>query len=158
MKRRHRRADAIAFCAQARKLRSDVVFGADLIAGFPTETDEMFQNSESIVDACGLTYLHVFPFSPRRGTAAALMPQVPAGVIKERAARLREKGGAVLACYLAGQQGRTVDVLVENGGSGRTPQFTEVEMRGTRTYGAGEFVSARITGTRSTQLIGEACA
>ena len=158
MKRRHLRADAIAFCAQARKLRSDVVFGADLIAGFPTETDEMFQNSESIVDACGLTYLHVFPFSPRRGTAAALMPQVPAGVIKERAARLREKGGAVLACYLAGQQGRTVDVLVENGGSGRTPQFTEVEMRGTRTYGAGEFVSARITGTRSTQLIGEACA
>ncbi len=111
MKRRHSRGDAIAFCERARALRPDVVFGADLIAGFPTETDEMFENSRSIVDACGLTYLHVFPFSPRQGTPAARMPQVPGAVVKERAAELREKGSAVLASYLSGQQGRVVDVL-----------------------------------------------
>src|SRR6185437_7395508 len=101
MKRRHSRGDAIAFCERARALRPDVVFGADLIAGFPTETDEMFENSRSIIDACGLTYLHVFPFSPRQGTPAARMPQVPGKVVKERAAALREKGNAVLASYLS---------------------------------------------------------
>ncbi len=85
MKRRHLRSDAIAFCERARALRPDIVFGADLIAGFPTETDDMFENSHSIVDECGLTYLHVFPFSPRGGTPAARMPQVPSSVVKARA-------------------------------------------------------------------------
>src|SRR6185312_1056811 len=154
MKRRHSRADAVAFCQRARKLRPDVVFGADLIAGFPTETDEMFENSRSIIDACGLTYLHVFPFSPRQGTPAARMPQVPGKVVKERAAALREKGNAVLASYLSGHQGRAVDVLIENDGNGRTPHFTEVEMCGER-IPAGTIVKACITGVKPTRLVGE---
>ena len=97
MKRRHRRADAIAFCARVRRLRPDVVFGADIIAGFPTETEAMFARSLDLVDECGLTQLHVFPFSPRPGTPAARMPQVAPEAIKERARRLREKGEAALA-------------------------------------------------------------
>ncbi|MFA7305774.1 MAG: tRNA (N(6)-L-threonylcarbamoyladenosine(37)-C(2))-methylthiotransferase MtaB [Hyphomicrobium sp.] len=154
MKRRHSRADAIAFCERARTLRPDVVFGADLIAGFPTETDEMFENSLKIVDECGLTYLHVFPFSPRRGTPAARMPQVPGNIVKERAAELRARGQAVLSSYLAAQQGRAVDVLLESDGMGRTPQFAEVDMRGGN-VAAGEIVQAVITGVSSTRLIGE---
>lgn len=155
MKRRHRRGDAIAFCENARRLRPDVVFGADLIAGFPTETDDMFEASCSIVDACGLTYLHVFPFSPRRGTPAARMPQVPAALVKERAARLREKGGAALASYLSGQRGRVVDVLVESDGRGRTPQFAEVEFRGEQVAEAGEIIRARIAEALPGRLVGE---
>ncbi len=92
MKRRHLRADAIAFCDTVRRLRPDMVFGADLIAGFPTETEDMFGNSLDLVDECGLTHLHVFPFSPRPGTPAARMPQLPHDVVKERARRLRERG------------------------------------------------------------------
>jgi threonylcarbamoyladenosine tRNA methylthiotransferase MtaB len=154
MKRRHSRADAIAFCERAKMLRPDVVFGADLIAGFPTETDEMFENSLKIVDECGLTYLHVFPFSPRRGTPAARMPQVPGNIVKERAAELRARGQAVLSSYLAAQQGCAVDVLLESDGMGRTPQFAEVDMRG-GSVAAGEIVQAVITGVSSTRLIGE---
>ncbi len=97
MKRRHLRADAIAFCAEARRLRPDIVFGADLIAGFPTETEAMFQQTLDLVEECGLTHLHVFPFSPRPGTPAARMPQVAGAVVKERARRLRERGAAALA-------------------------------------------------------------
>ncbi len=126
MKRRHLRADAIRFCAEARRLRPDVTFGADLIAGFPTETEAMFQETLAIVDECGLTYLHVFPFSPRQGTPAARMPQVAAAAIKERAARLRAKGEARLQQYLRKQIGCTVDVLMERPNIGRTPQFAEV--------------------------------
>ncbi len=100
MKRRHLRADAIGFCTEMRRRRPDIVFGADLIAGFPTETDEMFRNTLDLVDECGLTYLHVFPFSPRNGTPAARMPQVARPQIKERAARLRAKGDAALSSYL----------------------------------------------------------
>jgi len=154
MKRRHSRADAIAFCERARALRPDVVFGADLIAGFPTETDAMFENSLKIVDECGLTYLHVFPFSPRRGTPAARMPQVPGNIVKERAAELRARGQAVLSSYLAAQQGRAVDVLLESDGMGRTPQFAEVDIRSSGAE-AGEIVHAVITGASSTRLIGE---
>lgn len=130
MKRRHLRADAIRFCEDVRRLRPDVVLGADLIAGFPTETEEMFAGSLDIVDACGLTYLHVFPYSPRKGTPAARMPQVRREVIKERAARLREKGRLALAGYLGLQVGREVDVLMEREGLGRTPHFAEVEVAG----------------------------
>jgi threonylcarbamoyladenosine tRNA methylthiotransferase MtaB len=128
MKRRHLRADSIAFCKEARRLRPDIVFGADLIAGFPTETDAMFNNSLTAIDECGLTYLHVFSFSPRTGTPAARMPQVDRRVVKARAGRLRDKGQRQLSDYLDGIAGREVEVLIENGGIGRTPHFAEVKI------------------------------
>ena len=128
MKRRHTRADAIAFCQQVRRLRPDVVFGGDIIAGFPTETDAMFERSLELVDDCGLTHLHVFPFSPRPGTPAARMPQVAGDVVKERAARLRAKGAAALAQHLERQIGARRRVLTEAGGIGRTEQFTLVRL------------------------------
>lgn len=158
MKRRHLRADAISFCEQARKIRPDVVFGADLIAGFPTETEAMFENSYRIVDECGLTYLHVFPFSARRGTPAARMPQLSGTTIKERAARLREKGSSVLSSYLQSQPGRVVDVLIEGAGKGRTPHFAEVVFQGDKPGAAGAIIRTRITGADQQHLVGEASA
>ncbi|MCC7253540.1 tRNA (N(6)-L-threonylcarbamoyladenosine(37)-C(2))-methylthiotransferase MtaB [Hyphomicrobium sp.] len=128
MKRRHLRDDAIRFCNEVRRLRPDVVFGADLIAGFPTETDDMFENTLDLVESCGLTYLHVFPFSPRKGTPAARMPQVDRRVVKERAARLREKGEAAHARYLDRLEGRRIEILMEREDVGRTPQFAEVRV------------------------------
>ena len=128
MKRRHTHADAIAFCAQVHRLRPDVVFGADIIAGFPTETEAMFARSLELVDACGLTQLHVFPFSARPGTPAARMPQVARDVVKERARRLREKGEAALRAHLAAQVGHRRLVLTERGGVGHTEQFTAVKL------------------------------
>jgi threonylcarbamoyladenosine tRNA methylthiotransferase MtaB len=128
MKRRHARADAIAFCDTVRRLRPDVVFGADIIAGFPTETEQMFAQSLDLVDACELTQLHVFPFSPRPGTPAARMPQLDRALIKERARRLREKGDAALTRHLDAQVGGTYQVLTERGGIGRTAQFTPVKL------------------------------
>jgi threonylcarbamoyladenosine tRNA methylthiotransferase MtaB len=128
MKRRHSRADAIAFCAQVRALRPDVVFGGDIIAGFPTETEDMFSRSLDLVDACGLTHLHVFPFSPRPGTPAARMPQVRRDIAKDRARRLRQKGEAALARHLAGEVGATRRVLTESQDSGRTEHFTPVRL------------------------------
>ena len=128
MKRRHARADAIAFCDQVRSLRPDVAFGADIIAGFPTETEAMFARSLELVDECGLTQLHVFPFSPRPGTPAARMPQVDREVVRERARRLREKGEAALARYLDAQVGSRRWVLTERGGIGRTEQFLPVRL------------------------------
>jgi threonylcarbamoyladenosine tRNA methylthiotransferase MtaB len=128
MKRRHARADAVAFCERVRRLRPDVAFGADLIAGFPTETEAMFARSLDLVDDCGLAHLHVFPFSPRPGTPAARMPQVARAVVKERARRLREKGAAALAQRLADEVGRRRQVLVESGGIGRTGQFMPVRL------------------------------
>jgi len=122
------RADAIAFCGQVRRLRPDVVFGADIIAGFPTETETMFTRSLDLVDECGLTHLHVFPFSPRPGTPAARMPQVARHVIKERAARLREKGRAALTRHLDSEIGARRNVLVETGEMGRTEHFTPVRL------------------------------
>ena len=130
MKRRHSRADAITFCTQVKKLRPDMVLGADLIAGFPTETEEMFANTLDLVDACGLTYLHVFPYSARKGTPAARMPQVARDVVKQRAARLREHGRTTLASYLGSQLAQETQVLMERGDIGRTPQFAEVEVAG----------------------------
>ncbi|MEW6454163.1 MAG: tRNA (N(6)-L-threonylcarbamoyladenosine(37)-C(2))-methylthiotransferase MtaB [Pseudomonadota bacterium] len=128
MKRRHSRADAIAFCAEMRRLRPDVVFGGDIIAGFPTETEAMFQRSLDLVDECGLTHLHVFPFSPRPGTPAALMPQVAGEVVKDRARRLRQHGAEALARHLQSEIGSTRRVLTERGGIGRTEQFTAVRL------------------------------
>jgi threonylcarbamoyladenosine tRNA methylthiotransferase MtaB len=129
MKRRHSRADAIAFCDQVRRLRPDIVFGADIIAGFPTETEAMFTRSLDLVDECGLTHLHVFPFSLRPGTPAARMPQVARKVIKERAARLREKGRVALARHLDSEIGAHRSVLVESRELGRTEHFTPVRLK-----------------------------
>ena len=126
MKRRHLRDDAIRFCEEARCLRPDIVFGADIIAGFPTETEAMFDNSLKLVEECGLTFLHVFPFSPRQGTPAARMPQVRGPAIRERAARLRATGDAALSRHLDAQRGQTHRVLTEGPRLGRTEQFTEV--------------------------------
>ncbi|MDP3371934.1 MAG: tRNA (N(6)-L-threonylcarbamoyladenosine(37)-C(2))-methylthiotransferase MtaB [Candidatus Paracaedibacteraceae bacterium] len=114
MKRRHLREDAIAFCKKARALRPEVAFGADLIAGFPTETDEMFENTLRIVDECDLTYLHVFPYSPRPGTPASKMPQLQGAVIKERAARLRKKGDEAEQRFYDRLVGQEVTILVES--------------------------------------------
>ncbi len=152
MKRRHGRADAIRFTETVRRLRPDVVFGADIIAGFPTETDDHFAASLALVDDCGLTHLHVFPFSPRPGTPAARMPQLDGSLIRERAARLREKGADAYAAHLTGEVGGTRMLLVENGGIGRTEQFTPAEISGAR---AGTIVRARITGRTSRALIAE---
>lgn len=126
MKRRHLRDDAIRFCEDARKLRPDIVFGADIIAGFPTETDAMFENSVRLVSECGLTFLHVFPYSARKGTPAARMPAVTGGVVRDRAARLRAVGDAALAAHLQAQHGTRHTVLTEGPRLGRTEQFTEV--------------------------------
>src|SRR3954452_22946578 len=115
MKRRHSRADAIRFCEQVRRLRPDIVFGADIIAGFPTETEEMFERSQDLIAECDLTFLHVFPYSPRPGTPAARMPQVVGGKIKERAKRLRVAGETALRTRLAAEVGMTRQVLIESG-------------------------------------------
>jgi len=126
MKRRHLRDDAIAFCKEARRLRPDMTFGADIIAGFPTETEAQFENSLKLVDDCGLTWLHVFPYSPRPGTPAARMPQVAGSAIKDRAKRLRAAGEAQVGKHLSQQIGQTHNILVENARMGRTEEFTEV--------------------------------
>ena len=128
MKRRHLRDDAIRFCETVRGLRPDIAFGADIIAGFPTETEEMFQRSIELVDACGLSSLHVFPYSARPGTPAAKMPPVPADQIKDRARRLREKGAEALSRHLDRLIGSDQEILVERGGIGRTPCFTPVRV------------------------------
>jgi len=128
MKRRHSRADAIAFCEAVRRLRPDVVFGADIIAGFPTETEDMFARALALVDECGLTHLHVFPFSPRPATPAERMPQVRREVIKDRARRLREKGEAALRRHLDAQVGRRHRVLTESRELGRTEHFTRARL------------------------------
>ena len=128
MKRRHLRADAIAFCDQVRRLRPDVAFGGDIIAGFPTETEAMFARSLDLVDECGLTQLHVFPFSPRPGTPAARMPQVKRELVKDRARRLRDKGAAALCRHLDQEIGARRRVLAEQPALGRTEQFTPVRL------------------------------
>ena len=153
IKRRHLRADAIRFCADVRSVRPDVVFGADLIAGFPTETEPMFDQTLDIVDTCGLTYLHVFPYSRRPGTPAARMPQVAGNLIKERAGRLRSKGRAALEAYFADQIGRVTDVLMERDEVGRTPQFAEVSIASS--HAPGHLVPVTITGHDGARLSGE---
>ena len=152
MRRRHLRDDAIRFCAEARRLRPDVAFGADLIAGFPTETDAMFERSLDIVDECGLAYLHVFPYSPREGTPAARMPQVAREVVKERASRLRQKGDTALARHLSVQVGRSLEVLFERDGLGRAPDFAEVALDG---LPPGSLAMAVIAGHDGRRLIGK---
>ena len=130
MKRRHSRDDAVQFCAQVRRLRPDIAFGADIIAGFPTETEEMFARSKDLVEACGLTFLHVFPYSPRPGTPASRMPQVSGEVIKQRAKRLRATGEGALQRRLASEIGATRQVLIESATQGRTEHFMPVAIAG----------------------------
>ena len=151
MKRRHLRDDAIKFSENARKLRPDMTFGADIIAGFPTETEAMFQNSLKLVEDCALTWLHVFPYSPRQGTPAAKMPPVNGKDIKARAARLRTAGSDAVAKHLSAQMGKTHHILMENPRMGRTEQFTEVSFQTDQPES--QIVTATITGMRDQQLI-----
>jgi threonylcarbamoyladenosine tRNA methylthiotransferase MtaB len=153
MKRRHSRADALRLIASVRAVRPDTAFGADFIAGFPTETDAMFENTVSLVEEAGLAFLHVFPFSPRPGTPAARMPQLPKAVIKARAAALRAAGDAALARHLAAQVGRTLSGLVERGGMARAEDFTEVAFIGDAAPGG--VVDLRVTGVNGRRLVGE---
>jgi len=151
MKRRHTRTDAIAFCNRVRRLRPDVAFGADIIAGFPTETEDMFARSLDLVEECGLTQLHVFPFSPRPGTPAARMPQLDRAVVKQRAARLRAKGEAALARHLEAQVGHRRLVLTERGGIGHTEQFTAVRLASA--VEPGKFLDLTMAGHDGRQLL-----
>jgi threonylcarbamoyladenosine tRNA methylthiotransferase MtaB len=150
MKRRHRRADTIDFCNRVRRLRPGAAFGADLIAGFPTESDEMFENSVKLIDDAGLSVLHVFPYSARAHTPAAKMPPVPGAQIKARAARLRARGAAALASRLASLVGSEQSLLVENGGIGRTPCFAPVRLSGVAARGT--IVTRRVTGAEAGHL------
>ncbi len=154
MKRRHLRDDAIAFCEEARKLRPDMTFGADIIAGFPTESDEHFENSLKLVEECDLTWLHVFPYSARPGTPAAKIPsRVNGTVIKERAAALRARGVEQVQKHLAAQTGVLHDVLMEAPDMGRTEQFAQVRFQSPQQEGA--IVKAQITGIEGTQLVAQ---
>jgi threonylcarbamoyladenosine tRNA methylthiotransferase MtaB len=153
MKRRHSRADLTDFCRNVRALRPEASFAADLIAGFPTESEAMFENSLSLVDEAGLSRLHVFPYSSRTGTPAAKMPQLPRSTIRERAARLRKKGEIALQARLDGMKGSRHMVLAERGGIGRTPCFTPVEI-GDVAYGT--FLAVAITGRHGEHLTGTA--
>jgi len=155
MKRRHARADSVAFCEAMRRARPDIVFGADIIAGFPTETDGMFENSLSLVDDCGLTFLHVFPFSPREGTPAARMPQVHGAVVAERARALREKGASALQAHLESAKGRRIQVLMENERQGRSTDFTPVRLDPC-TASAGALVDCMVSGDDGAALLAEA--
>ncbi len=155
MKRRHLRDDTIRFCQDVRKLRPDMVFGADIIAGFPTETDAMFENSLRIIDDCGLTHLHVFPYSPRHGTPAARMPAVDRAVVKSRAAELRRRGEQTLFEHFSAQVGRKVSVLMEKPGMGRAEDFSVVTFA--RTIDSdiaqpGEIVPMLVTGHNAKTL------
>lgn len=151
MKRRHLRDDAIRFTQEARELRPEMTFGADIIAGFPTETEAHFENSLRLVGDCDLTWLHVFPYSKREGTPAARIPQqVNGNVIKTRAARLRAAGEVQIAKHLTAQVGKVHHILMENPHMGRTAQFTEVTFQTPQSEG--QIVTATITGCSDTQL------
>jgi len=153
MKRRHTRGHTIEFCQNVRRRRPDIAFGADLIAGFPTETEQMFENTLRLVDEAELSYLHVFPFSPREGTPAARMPQLPKSVVAERASRLRSKGESALAKRLAALVGTTQLALAEGELGGRTGCFAPVRFQQKATPGV--FVRARIAGSTGSALIAE---
>ena len=151
MKRRHSREHTIEFCDMLRAKRPDMVFGADIIAGFPTETDEMFENSMKIIDECGLTYLHVFPYSQRPGTPAAKMPAVEQGIVKRRAALLRAKGEAQQSVFMASQMGATRDVLIETPSQGRTEHFALAKFETAMVPGA--LVKARVKSAAASYLV-----
>jgi threonylcarbamoyladenosine tRNA methylthiotransferase MtaB len=156
MKRRHLRDDAIRFCEEVRRLRPDITFGADIIAGFPTETEAHFANSLALVEECGLTWLHVFPFSARPGTPAARMPGLPGDVVRDRAARLRRLGTERVRRFLEGQVGASRAVLMESPRMGRTEQFAEVAFAADQP--TGRIVPARIAAHDGTRLLARAAA
>ena len=151
MKRRHLRKDAILFCEKVRKLRPEVTFGADIIAGFPTESDEHFENSIKLVEECGLTWLHIFPYSKRDGTPAARMPQIDGRTIKSRAELLRSLGKKVRSKHLKEQIGRKHKVLMESSVLGRTEQFAEVLFSSPKQEGS--IVDATISDASNSQLM-----
>ena len=152
MKRRHLRADAIEMCRRARELRPDIVFGCDIIAGFPTETEEMFSNTLKVVEECDLTFLHVFPYSPRPGTPAAKMPQVEKSVIKERAARLREAGERQLKRFLNLNINKQRQIIVEQSNIGRTEHFAAVKLE--TDLPVGSLARVTVTGVEGDKLTG----
>jgi threonylcarbamoyladenosine tRNA methylthiotransferase MtaB len=154
MKRRHARADAIATCERARALRPGIVFGADLIAGFPTETDAMFANSLNLLDECGLTWLHIFPYSARKGTPAARMPQVPMERRKARAAELRAAGERRMDLFLAGQIGTEIAALIEKPGEGRSEHYAPVRLSDDLAP-VGSVARARVTGMFEGALVAQ---
>jgi threonylcarbamoyladenosine tRNA methylthiotransferase MtaB len=151
MKRRHNREDAIQFCEDMRKARPDIIYGADIIAGFPTETDQMFENSLRLIEDCGLTWLHIFPYSAREGTPAARMPAVNGAIIKERAALLRQAGDTQVRRHLETLIGTHHNILMENPHMGRTEAFTEVNFDASQEVG--QIVTATITGQNGNQLL-----
>ncbi len=157
MKRRHSRAEAIAFCQKLKSQRPEIAFGADLIAGFPTETEAMFENSVKLIDECDLSFVHVFPFSPRPGTAAARMPQIDGQLIKQRAALLRDAAQKNLSDWLARQRGKTISVLVEKSenthSQGRAENFARVKIDGS--HKTGTLLRARVTGNDTIMLAAE---
>jgi threonylcarbamoyladenosine tRNA methylthiotransferase MtaB len=154
MKRRHSRSDAINLCNRLRAARPEIAFGADLIAGFPTETDDMFANTLASVDECGIDYLHVFPYSPRPGTPAARMPQVARDIIKSRAAALREKGAHRLSARLDRHLGADALALVESGNRARLPDFTPVRIDGLSPE-PGRPALLRLATRTATELVGQ---
>lgn len=152
MKRRHLREDAIHFCQEVLRRRPEITFGADIIAGFPTEADADFAQSISLLEACHLTWLHVFPYSPRPGTPAAKMPQVPGDIIKERAQRLRALGAERAEAHRLQQLGKVTDVLMESPRSGRMPNFTEVHFD--KDQPVGQIMNAKLITLRDGRLFG----
>jgi threonylcarbamoyladenosine tRNA methylthiotransferase MtaB len=153
MKRRHLRADALKLVADVRAVRPDTAFGADLIAGFPTESEAAFENTLKLVEEAGLSFLHVFPYSARPGTPAARMPPVKGPVIKDRARRLREAGDAALQRHLERQVGRVLNGLVERDGFARADDFTEIAFTGVAPMG--EIVRMRIIGVEGARVVAE---
>ncbi len=153
MKRRHLRQDVIDVCTRARALRPDIVFGADIIAGFPTETNEMFENSLKLVEECDLTFLHVFPYSPRVGTPAAKMPQVDGALRKSRAATLRALGEVQLSRFLSRHASGIAEIVIEQGNFGRTEHFAEVMLDSQMPLGS--LVKVRISGVNGDKLVGK---
>ena len=161
MKRRHLREQSIQFCAEMKAVRPDIVFGADLIAGFPTETDAMFDNTLALIDECDLTYLHIFPYSIRPDTPAARMPQVNGTIIKQRAAKLRQAGERKLDQFLESQIGKTCSALIETKHSARSQQFAPIKLntinltKGQQTILPGTIVDIKVTGIQDQLLLGE---
>ncbi len=150
MKRRHLAEHTLEFCQKIRELRGETVFGADIITGFPTETDEMFKNTKEHIDNCNLTYLHIFPFSAKKGTPAEKMPQIQNSIIKKRATELRKLGSLKLDSFLEGQIGQSHEILVEKNGFGRTEQYCEVNFNGN--YTQGEIITGLIKSVNQNKL------
>jgi len=155
MKRRHNRQQVLDFCAKARQIRPEITFGADIIAGFPTENDEMFENSRNLIKEAGIIFTHIFPYSKREGTPAAKMPQVNGNIIKQRAKMLREAGTAELQKFLNQQIGKNLKIIVEKNGVGKTENFLDVKILDGENLESGKLVSVNVEAVLNNQLIGK---